>query len=80
MGGNMGNARKVKLGRARLILRDHAAWAGVSVPRSVMRRETAALLPLARPRGLVAVLRLAWRCAVAAWRCSRAAARRLPVS
>jgi hypothetical protein len=64
-------ARRIKGDRGvRALLTSRTGWVGVSVPRSVMRRETAALLPLSRPRGVWATLRLAWACACAAWRCS----------
>lgn len=61
---------KVKRSRTRMLLTGRTAWCGVSVPRAAMARETAALMPLANPRGIVATLRLAWACARAAWRCA----------
>lgn len=64
---------RIKVGKVRALLAERTGWVGVSVPRSVMRRETAALMPLAQPRGVLAMLRLAWACARAAWRCARAA-------
>ena len=67
--------KKVKRSRTRMILTSRTAWCGVSLPRAAMARETAALMPLANPRGIVATLRLAWACARAAWRCASIAAR-----
>ena len=64
---------KVKRGRTRMLLTGRTAWCGVSVPRATMARETAALMSMSNPRGIVATLRLAWACARAAWRCARSA-------
>jgi hypothetical protein len=66
---------RIKIGRLRALLTGRTAWVGISVPRSVMRRETDALLPMSQPSGVVATLRLAWACARSAWRCSKIAAK-----
>lgn len=62
---------RITLGRLRMGLGSRSATIRVRVPRGAMAREQAALAPLARPRGLWGVLRLAWASARAAWRMAR---------